>query len=129
MNQRVPKVAFAGQAHFLKRNTRGLFVAPHLVCDRLPRVRDGPLRLGGWTGKGRLLANLMLLLHAPCLGLGLDDRVFQPPHTVRMSKRAGGAAPAAVAVPASSLDLPNSTFTPSTTDLIVILILIRFLEG
>ena len=51
------------------------------MSDRLPRAWDGPLRVGGWAGKGRLLTNLMLLLHAPILGLGFDNRVFQPPHT------------------------------------------------
>ena len=115
---------FRWPSPFLCRSTRGLRLTSHLMSDRLPRVCDGPLRVGGWTGKGRLGTNLMLLLHAPCLGLGFDNRVFQLPHTARMSKRTGRTAPAAVAIPATVLYFSRSANITSKTCLISIVILV-----
>ena len=109
---------------FLCRSTRGLRLTSHLMSDRLPRAWDGPLRVGGWAGKGRLLTNLMLLLHAPILGLGFDNRVFQPPHTARMGKRTCRTAPAVVAVPATTLHFSCSANMTSKTCLISILSLV-----
>ena len=70
MDQRIQTVFVRWpRSEFAAAYARGLLLASNLMVNLLSRVWAKPVRVGGWTGKGRLLANLMLLLQAFDWGL------------------------------------------------------------